>query len=162
MVVIRVDFYDGEVQAKPFINPFKFVKGRAGGGFAVLGIHRKEHKGFCTLFYGLPYRSLYKGLPVSHGRFYKKVLGQNFLQGFCLGFCLFPLGRFASHQLVVVPRLFCPKEDIKKATGFWMGLGISTMSWSENRLYKKGLMASKESGPPMFKSRTAIFPIALF
>jgi len=43
-----------------------------------------------------------------------------------------------------------------------MGFGISTMSWSENRLYKKGLIASKESGPPMFKSRTAIFPIALF
>jgi hypothetical protein len=80
MVVIGVDFYDGEVQAKPFINPFKFVKGRAGGGLAVLGIHRKKHKGFCSLFYGLPYRSLYEGLPVSHGRLYDEVLRQDFLQ----------------------------------------------------------------------------------
>jgi hypothetical protein len=75
MVVIRVDFYDGKVQAKPFIDPFKFVKGRAGGGLAVLGIHRKEHEGFCALVYGLPYRSLYKGLPVSHGGLYNEVLG---------------------------------------------------------------------------------------
>jgi hypothetical protein len=118
MVVIGVDLYDGEVQAKPFIDPFKFIKGRAGGGFAVLGIHRKEHKGFCTLFYGLPYRSLYKGLPISHGRLYNEILGQNFLQGFCLGFCLLPLRRFASHQLVVVFCLFCPKEGYKEGYRF--------------------------------------------
>jgi hypothetical protein len=29
---------------------------------------------------------------------------------------------------------FALKKDIKKATGFWMGLGISTMSWSENKI----------------------------